>query len=277
MKKPLGINQKNKIDVIIPARNEEEFIGKTLRYLMDQTVKLNKIIVIDDGSVDETAKIADRFNVLLVQLPNRKSNAVGKPALASVINAGLQKITDTDYTCILGADHLLPPNYFREVIDGMKRDPRIVMASGIIQGEPYNPDFPWGSGRIIRTSFFREIGFRFPVEYGWEDWIVYKAKKLGLKTKCFRGIVSEVQRSMSFESKGEIMYALGYDWKYALGRCFKGSLKSPGTGINMLKGWLFHKGVKRLDDIAEWVNQYQKNLFWKETKRFFEKRSCSSD
>jgi len=61
---------------------------------------------------------------------------------------------------------------------------------------------------------------------------------------------------------GKAMYALGYDWKYALGRCVLTFFKSPKAGWSMFWGWLLHKNVKRLD-IADWINQLQKNLFWK--------------
>ncbi|MEM2914040.1 MAG: glycosyltransferase family 2 protein [Candidatus Bathyarchaeia archaeon] len=260
------MTSKNKLCVIIPARNEEQAIGETLDGLMKQSFKPCKIIVVDDGSTDRTADIAKQYNVQLIQLPDRGFEAVGKPALASVINAGLKNAKDMDYICILGAEHQLPPNYFQEIIDRMETNHNLVIASGAIQGERSSPDFPWGSGRIIKARFFHEIGFQFPVEYGWEDWIVYKAKQLGFETRCFSDIVSKTKRPMSFRNKGEIMYALGYDWKYALGRCLRTLMRNPKTGLNMLKGWLFHKGVKRLDDVADWVNQYQKKIFWQKAK-----------
>ncbi|MHA1443091.1 MAG: glycosyltransferase [Candidatus Heimdallarchaeota archaeon] len=39
-----------KILVVIPARNEEEFIGKTVEVLGEQNPKPAKVIIIDDGS-----------------------------------------------------------------------------------------------------------------------------------------------------------------------------------------------------------------------------------
>jgi hypothetical protein len=56
------------------------------------------------------------------------------------------------------------------------------------------------------------------------------------------------------------MYALGFDWKYASGRCFLTFFKSPKAGINMLWGWLSHKDVKLLD-VADFVNEMQNKTF----------------
>ncbi|PHJ13981.1 glycosyl transferase, partial [Fervidobacterium sp. SC_NGM5_G05] len=49
------------ISVIIPARNEESNIGKILSLLNLQTVKPYEVIVVDDNSIDRTAKIVKAF------------------------------------------------------------------------------------------------------------------------------------------------------------------------------------------------------------------------
>ena len=44
--------------IIIPAYNEEAFIGLTLQSLISQTVLPKKVVVVNDNSTDNTAKIA---------------------------------------------------------------------------------------------------------------------------------------------------------------------------------------------------------------------------
>ena len=52
--------------IIIPAYNEEEAIGATLERLVELKIHENhEIIVVDDGSADQTAEIAGRFPVKL--------------------------------------------------------------------------------------------------------------------------------------------------------------------------------------------------------------------
>ncbi len=47
-----------KVSVVIPAYNEEKYIGKLLDSLNNQTVKADEIIVVDNNSIDKTATIA---------------------------------------------------------------------------------------------------------------------------------------------------------------------------------------------------------------------------
>ena len=50
-----------KVSIILPARNEEEFIGKCLDSLIDQDYENYEIIVIDDSSEDSTGKIISEY------------------------------------------------------------------------------------------------------------------------------------------------------------------------------------------------------------------------
>ena len=50
-----------KVSVILPARNEEEFIGRCLNSLIDQDYQSYEIVVIDDSSDDSTGKIISEY------------------------------------------------------------------------------------------------------------------------------------------------------------------------------------------------------------------------
>ncbi len=50
-----------KVSIILPARNEEEFIGKCLDSLIEQDYENYEIIAIDDSSEDETGKIISEY------------------------------------------------------------------------------------------------------------------------------------------------------------------------------------------------------------------------
>jgi glycosyltransferase involved in cell wall biosynthesis len=238
--------------VVIPAKNESKFIEKTLKSIEPSV----GIIVVDDGSSDDTALIAKKYTSRVISLPDIGINAVGKPHLAQVINTGLDLCRDNDYVCILGADHVLPPDYISNIIAKMKND-GVVVASGSVFGEYVKEDFPAGSGRVIDCSFLKEVGFGYPEKIGWEDWLIYKALATGRKVRCYTDVTSSSLRPMSYRGKGEIMYALGYYWPYAIGRCVRVFFRSPKNSLNMLKGYLLHSGVDRLD-VAPWVGDYQR-------------------
>ena len=63
------------VSVIIPAYNAERFIGETIRSVLLQTYPNIEIIVVDDGSKDDTATIVGQFaerdpRIILSQQPN---------------------------------------------------------------------------------------------------------------------------------------------------------------------------------------------------------------
>jgi len=54
-------HQKPKVSIILPARNEEDFIEKCLSSLLDQDYENYEIIAIDDHSEDKTGQIIRNF------------------------------------------------------------------------------------------------------------------------------------------------------------------------------------------------------------------------
>ena len=51
-----------KVGIVIPAYNEEKFIGLTLKHLLNQVLKPSKVIVVNDGSTDKTKEIVSAFS-----------------------------------------------------------------------------------------------------------------------------------------------------------------------------------------------------------------------
>jgi glycosyltransferase involved in cell wall biosynthesis len=49
------------ISVVVPAYNRANLIGETLRSLLNQTVPAAEIIVVEDGSTDDTARVVERI------------------------------------------------------------------------------------------------------------------------------------------------------------------------------------------------------------------------
>jgi len=256
-----------KVVAVVTARNEENYIEQTLMCLRKQTLPLSEIIVVNDGSTDETGEKAKNLGCLVVDLPFHSESYVGRPELAERLNIGLKlaREENPDYVLIVGADHPLPPDYVEQLVKRMELNQKLGVASGYIQGEPYVETHPRGSGRLVKASFWRRINnMQYPVCWGWESWLCFKAMQLGFETKCFKELKTKVERATGLRKAGYLgkaMYALGYDWKYALGRCILTFLKSPKAGLSMFWNWFKHEDVERLD-IADWVNNMQKKRFW---------------
>jgi glycosyltransferase involved in cell wall biosynthesis len=174
--------------VILPARNEEMFLSRTLSHLLRQTIEPKKIIVINDGSQDKTRNIALNFEAVEVIDITRDSHeyAVHAPILAQIINQGLKKIfnDDFEYVIILGSDHLIPPHYLSTIIEKMKKDNKVVICSGQIRGE--RSVVLRGSGRVVKYDFWKKIGLLYPENYGFETYLLVKAAMMGYKVRILR-------------------------------------------------------------------------------------------
>ena len=67
-----------KVTVIVPARNEESNIAKLLTSLVNQSYQNLEIIVVDDGSVDRTSEIVQKFPVKLIRGQEKPNDWNGK-------------------------------------------------------------------------------------------------------------------------------------------------------------------------------------------------------
>ena len=182
-----------RVAAVIPARNEENFIGRTLAALFGQHTRPNRVIVVNDGSTDRTAEVASAAGAEVVDMPDRGYNVHGMPVLAGVINRGLARLqergygSEDDYVLILGADHILPPEYITTVLDAMAEDRRLALCSGMIEGE--RSIVPRGSGRVVRADFWQSIGCRYPENYGFETYLVLKAQPQDRRAQATRSRV----------------------------------------------------------------------------------------
>ncbi|MDI6846566.1 MAG: glycosyltransferase family 2 protein [Candidatus Bathyarchaeia archaeon] len=81
------------VSTLIPARNEEQVIGRILQRMTELTYPKDKmqIIVIDDASTDDTGKIVEEYakNYSYIKVIHRTSKEWGK-VKASALNAGLK-------------------------------------------------------------------------------------------------------------------------------------------------------------------------------------------
>ena len=100
-----------RFSVIIPLYNKASYVAKTIRSVLDQTFTDYELTVVDDGSRDESAKIAARAiegqgNCRLI----RQENA----GVSVARNHGVMA-SQGDYLCFLDADDWWAPNFLEEI------------------------------------------------------------------------------------------------------------------------------------------------------------------
>ena len=103
IRRPVGIAD-SLVSILIPAYNAQEYIAETIRSALAQTWQRKEIIIVDDGSTDQTLAIARKFESDCLRVftqPNQGAAAARNKALS---------LSQGDYIQWLDADDLLAPN-----------------------------------------------------------------------------------------------------------------------------------------------------------------------
>jgi cellulose synthase/poly-beta-1,6-N-acetylglucosamine synthase-like glycosyltransferase len=106
-----------RVVVLIPAHNEAGSIADTIRAVLAQDRRPDEVVVIPNGCTDDTAQIARRFPVTVLELPrleHRKSEALNI--------AWHRYAEDADVVVCLDADTVLPPNAIGDWTDEFRFD-----------------------------------------------------------------------------------------------------------------------------------------------------------
>ncbi len=95
-----------KVSIIIPAYNAEIYLGECLDSALNQTYPNTELIIINDGSTDNTKEILDKYSA---QYQNIKVTHTENGGVSCARNIGLNN-ADGDYIMFLDSDDLLVPN-----------------------------------------------------------------------------------------------------------------------------------------------------------------------
>ena len=86
-----------KISVIIPTYNRSKLLNRSIRSVLNQTYQPNEIIVVDNGSTDDTREMVSKnFRKICYIYHDKKG-------VSSARNAGI-RISKSDWTSFLDSD-----------------------------------------------------------------------------------------------------------------------------------------------------------------------------
>lgn len=109
------------VSLYIPCYNAAETISYCLKGVFKQTYPLKEVVVVDDASKDETAKIASRYPVRMIKHISNQGLAVSR-------NTAIKNI-DTEFIAALDSDCIPEPNWL-EILMKRFNSPKIVGAGG---------------------------------------------------------------------------------------------------------------------------------------------------
>lgn len=96
-----------KVSVVIPAFNRGLLLRDAIASVRQQTLPPDELIVVDDGSIDDTSEVAVSYDCLLVRQSNR--------GLAAARNAGA-RVASGDAVFFLDSDDLLTPRALEKCV-----------------------------------------------------------------------------------------------------------------------------------------------------------------
>lgn len=105
-------NQESKVSVIIPVYNCEDKLGRTIYSVLRQTYKNLQLILIDDGSKDNSASICDQYALKDSRVEVVHQNNAGASCAR---NTGLEKVKG-EYVAFVDADDMVSEFYIEDLL-----------------------------------------------------------------------------------------------------------------------------------------------------------------
>lgn len=112
-----------KTTLIIPAYNEEKGLPLVIEECQD---KVDEIVVVDDGSTDNTYEVAKKYKVSLV----KHEKNMGKVA---AIRTGISHATG-DIIILMDADYTYPAKHIPELVNKFDEGAELVLGSRFLDG-----------------------------------------------------------------------------------------------------------------------------------------------
>lgn len=193
-----------KLDVIVPIYNVESYLEKCLDSLLNQNYKNFFVRLINDGSTDQSKKIAEKYENLYPHVFKLYTKLNG--GLSDARNYGIEH-SDSEYIAFIDSDDYIDPSMFNEMMalvddktDVVCCDLMYVYDNGdqkiASAGNESDLNVPFGSlklnnsacNKIFKRSLFNQI--RFPKGKWYEDLatipcILYQANSIKIIHKPF--------------------------------------------------------------------------------------------
>lgn len=271
--------------IIIPAYNEAEFIGETLQSLISQSQPADKIVVVDDGSSDNTPEIVSEFieKHPEISLINNVSEGKHLPGskVVKAFNLGFKTLDDDfDIVCKFDADLIFPKNYLEKISLLFDQNLKTGMVGGFCEIQRNGDwvlenltgkDHIRGALKAYRKACFKDIGGLKPA-MGWDTVDELLAQYHGweiktdesLRVKHLKPTGKNYNKTSKYK-QGEAFYSLRYGFAITFIASAKLAFKKKDLGffLNCITGFLYAKNEKRPYLVNKDEGRFIKNLRWK--------------
>ena len=279
------------IYIVIPAHNEEDYIGKTLESLVTQTLLPNKVVVVNDNSSDRTQTIAEEYasKYPWITVLNSKSSDAHLPGskIIHAFNKGLDSLdSNYDIICKFDADLIFPENYLEQIVNHFNANEKLGMASGFcyinndsnwVLENLTNKDHIRGALKSYRKDCFDQIGQLKP-SMGWDTvdellaqyygWEILTVESLHVKHLKPTG---QSYNKASKYLQGEAMYKMRYGFWITLISALKLAYKKASFQLfrNYISGYFRAKSRKIEFLVSKKEGEFIRDLRWKGIRNKF--------
>ncbi|WP_293298914.1 glycosyltransferase family 2 protein [Pedobacter sp. UBA4863] len=148
----MEVNHAPLVSVIVPVYNGEKYVQACLENLLGQTYKNLEIIVVDDGSKDQSGDIAQQFPVKLIRLAENKG-------LSAARNTGINAATG-EYIHFMDVDDTINTDYYKNMVGAIMETGADVACGGMV-----NQKFRHKIIRFKQIEVFSSIEKKLSVTY----------------------------------------------------------------------------------------------------------------
>lgn len=137
-----------KISVVVPIYNAEQFLFSCLDSIHEQTYNDFEVWLVDDGSLDGSGKICDQYTEVDSRFHVIHQENTG---VSSARNAGL-RASDGDYICFVDADDWLERDYLKRLKDSFRPGVELAMCGHSLSDGSVCRPRGWNGGNGLMTG-----------------------------------------------------------------------------------------------------------------------------
>lgn len=212
-----------KVSIVIPCYNQGKFLREAIQSVMEQDYPDKEIIVVNDGSADNTREVALSFGNAIIYIEQANKGA------ASARNTGI-RVSRGEYIAFLDADDICLPGRLKVEAEILDQHPEVGLVASdaylideagnilglksSVSGSPRNPrNFRWEtveycattSTVMVRKKCFDAVDYFDERLWGGEDWLAwvriahdFSMVYLNKPTICYRVHALNVTKNVDF-------------------------------------------------------------------------------
>ena len=246
------------ISIVVPVFNEEAFVKQALTSLLNQTYPAKQLVVVDDGSTDNSVAIIRKLahvhpNLKLITSDKASTHAPGEKVVRAFMRGFDVLSADWDVVCKFDADILFPDNYLEKLNYAFNSNDKLGMFGGLLTIP--NKD-AWEVESISRNNHLRgpikayskacytDVG-GLRAALGWDTLDELLALQRGYQVKIDKELLVKHLRPTGAKynysgavAKGRLFYELGYGLFLGVVATIKWSFIQRGSLFAALSGFL---------------------------------------